>query len=649
MREMSKGGSGCTGSSPAAPTPLAPGSSSAVLHGTAQPSTPTHVSPGTTAPPGPLPAVGERVRLGADGAGFARLVTEHAICDSPGDPEHGQPGFWVEGVPWLLFAAEEGKVWQRAPALPVPAAPAGGEVPYLCMGCVDVDRGRPTFVAPENHGVGPDGEPCRNHGRRVPPAPALPVPAAPAGGEVPALVCTECGDPLPPAFASGTHGTVCSDDCYDVRQERLADGLPPTFDPASRTDAVGGEVPPTFEASTDGPCVYCTEPVNAGDDVVPQGEGTVAHVRCDAEVSERADPPSGSTKGGEVPPALKTAGAWCSADPCAVCGRRLGAHAYETNDGRIVCGLRDCAPPAEIRRCTAEISDVDDDGEPLPPQPCDANLGPDLVCAVCKGQRCYTHCRSVDHLPGGQTIGAGGLQGPGFRVEWKAVRLRSDELGVETFRGEIRKVAPDGAISLIMQDGAATAELILASLRELAEAAAALRTPERFEKPRFEKPTVTPLGTAPPLADAVRAFLAAYDADDQFSGDDAREADAAEVENRAALALRAALVLAERRAPVEDRGDQTCSEADLFDPEDWQGVDPADAARALRVPRAGDQVSRTVRSVLAHETEALVHAWERCWQEFSELAAMNPRAVARCKVLHDAMVASLLSRIGGAL
>ena len=48
-------------------------------------------------------------------------------------------------------------------------ADAPAEAGYLCLGCRQSPKEGHWFIAPENHGVGPNGEPCRNTGRRIPP------------------------------------------------------------------------------------------------------------------------------------------------------------------------------------------------------------------------------------------------------------------------------------------------------------------------------------------------------------------------------------------------------------------------------------------------------------------------------------------------
>lgn len=82
-------------------------------------------------------------------------------------------------------------------------------------------------------------------------------------------------------------------------------------------------------------------------------------------------------------------------------------------------------PDPALRHCTGQI-----DGE-TGGELCNAVLGANLHCERCKGQRCYAHCRGVDHL-GGKFV-TGGHSG---KLRWKLVRTWPAGYAGQVYRGD---------------------------------------------------------------------------------------------------------------------------------------------------------------------------------------------------------------------
>lgn len=88
-------------------------------------------------------------------------------------------------------------------------------------------------------------------------------------------------------------------------------------------------------------------------------------------------------------------------------------------------------PEPEVRRCTFITTghDVDTDYS------CGAVVGRSLHCDLCRGERCYEHCKGVDHF-GGRLVSRGGTD----HFDWKVV-----EVAAGRFMGQLwERMLPDG-------------------------------------------------------------------------------------------------------------------------------------------------------------------------------------------------------------
>lgn len=376
-------------------------------------------------------------------------------------------------------------------------------------------------------------------------------------------------------------------------------------DPTSRTGAAGGgEVPPP---SAPGPaCVDCGFPVYPEQQAQSVLGGAPLHGGCflaRSPLLAPESPPAAGPRGGEIPSGTFEVLAFdrLARPPvhklrCNGCGD-VFLSSGDLPGSCSKCGY--CQPAVaqpipetpehfKIRRCKTEVSGDEPED---PPRPCDTVLGSDIRCDVCGGLRCAFHCGSIDHLSGAQLISVHSVMLPGGRsLTAKLVRAATG-----LFWGEVRELHGSAICAIPLKVQSDTADDVMVQLHAFMDAFTTV-PPLAFDPPK-----VTPLGN-------LHTTLAA-------SG---------------------------------DHGDDTCSEADLFDPENWQGVAPEAMARAVALPSPGAP-STVQRRRVAGDLEAEILSWDLAWRELAELAAVDPVSIARAKALHDACVVSLLSRIGGAL
>jgi hypothetical protein len=96
-----------------------------------------------------------------------------------------------------------------------------------------------------------------------------------------------------------------------------------------------------------------------------------------------------------------------------------------------------------------------------------------------------------------------------------------------------------------------------------------------------------------------------------------------------------------------DADPDPCSEADFFDPETWEGVDPLTAAAGLEVPSPGDRAEDRLRlRKLSNEAYAELSDQLQSWTDLANLNDVEKSTFRRCFTLHQACLVSLLSRLG---
>jgi len=304
-------------------------------------------------------------------------------------------------------------------------------------------------------------------------------------------------------------------------------------------------------------------------------------------------------------------------DNCSICAPRWGWIEVPTAyvkcvsctgwcpPDRIVAGgaCDNCPPPAapapEVRHCSVKEPGAAYEGRVL--ERCEAVLGADVLCSVCGGgtpdepwraTKCFAHCGSIDHFGGPLVLVT--------MVDRWRILLRASG---RAYQAEVRDL-PDmsGPWRVLKAFGGQHSDGVIGEAMTFVDG---LRNEQPAKLP-YTPPTVTTL-------------------------------DAAEVQRRWAL----------RDTPPADRGDETCSEADGFDPEEWQGVTISGLAQALRAPRASSWVLTRKEAAVGLERLALEisHAWGEL-EEFADERSER-RLFERARALSDAAVCAVISLLAG--
>ena len=260
------------------------------------------------------------------------------------------------------------------------------------------------------------------------------------------------------------------------------------------------------------------------------------------------------------------------------------------------------APAAEVRTCSVREPGAAYEGRVL--ERCEAVLGDDVLCSVCGGgsvetphraKKCYTHCGSFQHY-GGPLVMTTVIEN-----RWRLVMWAS---GL-SYLAEVRDMgAPASGQTLLKpQFSGQDADKVIGEAMTLIDGL-------RNAQPGWGVPVKLPY-TPPTVRPITR--------------------------EEAQRVLRVDL----------DRGDETCSEADGFDPEEWQGVTLGGLAQAVRAPRASG--SALSRRDLAAGLERLAleigHAWGEL-EEADERVGFGD-AITRARALADAAVCAVAALLAG--
>jgi len=340
--------------------------------------------------------------------------------------------------------------------------------------------------------------------------------------------------------------------------------------------------------------------------VCDNGKGSsVDHPGDEVCAYERSVPPVRSKRDGEA--------VWCCP--------RCGGDAHRAALGQVlstVCtpGGSECwswagwpaeAPAAEpeVRHCSVREPGAAYEGRVL--ERCEAVIGADVLCSACGGgepvrpgraTKCYAHCQSIDHYGAPLTMST-------QVAKWGLV-LRAQGLA---FQGEVRELESEKLGALVVRVlpkifGGTDAEKVVGEMMTFVDGL-------RNDQPGWGVPAKLPY--TPPTVTPLSASL---------------------------------------RGPRfgADRGDETCSEVDAFDPGEWQGVTISGLAQALRAPRASSWVLTRKEAAVGLERLALEisHAWGELQElreqgDWGEDDGLLPRA----RALSDAAVCAVISLLAG--
>jgi hypothetical protein len=113
-----------------------------------------------------------------------------------------------------------------------------------------------------------------------------------------------------------------------------------------------------------------------------------------------------------------------------------------------VLSLEEASGP-EVRRCTVKVTESTFADE------CGAVIGAGLVCDVCQGHRCFSHCGGLDHF-GGKEFARGGSGA----LTWKIA-----EVAANRFQGQLYK-ADGGVVTIVANVGSGSPNEVLDFLEE---------------------------------------------------------------------------------------------------------------------------------------------------------------------------------------
>jgi hypothetical protein len=438
---------------------------------------------------------------------------------------------------------------------------------------------------------------------RWPQAEAAPV-TAPHSGEgtpgvaVRAFACSEAQPGDAPGFCAA-HAVGCHDGC-ELACEAASGGGP--FDPSVPTTPVtlpGGAQP--FPPASDvqiAPVVW---------DLEPGARSPVDMCRCNHLRAVHVE-------------------ATCSAAGCGCAGFLLvvpPAPPAPFEEPAVSDAAAEAEEAAGVRKCGELVDDTTSTGRAVRRE-CGSVITGSVHCYVCGdvakphrpgATRCYAHCGSVCHY-GAPIVASASFQ----RFAWVVV-------GVGTrFAGEVRLYGEPGRAPTLVK--------------------------------RADGRTMWEGGSASELAYQLAAFVA--DLIDEGQAPDTRlpyvaptvreltPEEAVAILRRRAPGLLAGIG-AHAKAPPEDRGDETCSEADGFDPDEWAGWSAEACAEAFALTVL--PLARGVK--VRNELRMLILNAQRTWAELEEWvdegnAGCTPaETVTRARALHTAILCAALAAAGG--
>jgi hypothetical protein len=392
-------------------------------------------------------------------------------------------------------------------------------------------------------------------------------------------------------------------------------------EPGDERDAMAAEAVRSLAARGLAPERACAQPCGRAECVplcrfptVPERPTTGVPAEHGAGVAPEVARPAASAPGVAAPvakPLLSADGSrW-------LCPRCIG-EAHRVQDAGVkstVCTSRGAEcwsalgwPPdplgaCAVRRCEVKEPSTAYEGRVL--DACGTGLGEDVLCSVCGGgtpeapapaSRCFVHCGSVDHF-GGPLVMTTTIE------RWRLVLRASGR----AFQGEVREL---GAVQALKSFSGADSEQVIGEMMTFIDG---LRNAPPKREP-YAPPTVRELPRD---------------------------------EGRAAFARVAAAIAVD--AIAQDRGDETCSAVDGFDPGEWHGITPHGMAANLPVMLVGSRLPYAARRTLSRQLQALAFNLNHVWGELEEADERVgfSDAVSRARALSDAAVCAVIALMAG--